>query len=208
VRRTQSRRAIKKKTEHDEDNDDTDEGGNKKEGEDKKKDEEENEDLDEDLDVGGGAVEKPEKQAGKPVIEEESTKKNKWRRSNDSDSDDDLTPAQLKEKRKKERKYRQEKSALSWANEAPEMAKFLELPYANIDLSCPETDPERALKIKVDTLWVKLGLLQNFLPKHNLATWNNMPYMAKVAGWNELRRLKIPWNVFEYNDKAQSKLAR
>ena len=142
------------------------------------------------------------------MVEEESKKKKKRRRGEDSDSDDDLTPAELKEKRRKERKERQEKSALSWAMEDPEMAKFLNLPYANIDLSSIETEKERALKIKVDALWVKMELLEIFLPRNINATWNNMPYAAKVAGWNELRKMRIPWNVFEYNDKAQGKLAK
>jgi hypothetical protein len=119
-----------------------------------------------------------------------------------------LTPEALKEKRKTERKYRQEKATLSWANEDPDMAVFLNLPYANVDLSYPETDAGRAMKSKADTLWTKMQDFKIFLPKINAATWNNIPFRAKVAGWYECKRLQLPWNVFEYNDKAQAKLAK
>ena len=198
----------KKKPDQEKDDDETDD--------DKKKDEQDKpeEDKEEDLDVGGGPSEEPAPavvdSAENAVAAEksESTEKKKGKRDKEEDSEEDMTPEEKKEKRKTERKYRQEKATLSWANEDPDMAVYLNLPYANVDLSYPESDAGRAMKSKADTLWSKMLDFKIFLPKINAATWNNIPFRAKVAGWYECKRLELPWNVFEYNDKAQAKLAK
>ena len=119
-----------------------------------------------------------------------------------------LTKEEIKKKRAETRKSRNKKCALAWATEDPEMAKFLALPPSDLDLTSPSTDKEVELFVAAEALWQKHELLGIFVHKANKATWNNIPYRAKCAGFMECRKLHLPWNIDEYNEKAAARLTK
>ena len=115
---------------------------------------------------------------------------------------------EITKKRLENRKSRNTKCALAWAREDPELAKFLKLAPSNLDLSSPSTDKEIALFAAAEALWFKHELLGIVIPKAIKATWNNIPFRAKCVGFMECRKLKIPWNIDEYNAKAAARLTK
>ena len=137
-------------------------------------------------------------------------KKRKRDRDDDASSADEeeMTPDQNKAKRKKDRKHCAEKAACAWAQEDTAMLPFMDLPYANMDLSNPSTAKQAAMTAGVDALWTEMEVMGILVPRNNKATWTNIPHRGKVAGYMEVRRLGIPWNVFEYNEKAMARLGK
>ena len=47
-----------------------------------------------------------------------------------------------------------------------------------------------------------------FLPRNIYATWCKMPHRAKVAGFFEMKKANLPWNVEQYNEKSQARLCK
>jgi hypothetical protein len=119
-----------------------------------------------------------------------------------------VTKAEISEKRKVAREKRNKKCALQWAMEAPEMAPFINMEPSELDLTCPSNDMEKRLFAIAETVWQKHELLGIFVPQITKATWNNIPYRAKAAGFMECRKAGLPWNIDEYNDKAASRLGK
>ena len=88
------------------------------------------------------------------------------------------------------------------------MVRFMEHLASGLDLSSPSTPEEHAMVVLVEMLWQKMEVLGILVPRNTNATWHNIPDLGKAAGFMECEKLKIPWNVFEYHDKAVARLGK
>ena len=119
-----------------------------------------------------------------------------------------MTPEQLKARKKKERDAREEKACRAWAQEDERLQKYMDDPPSNLDLTSPTSPADIAMAATVELLWVKLEKMGILVPKHEKATWHNILYLAKAAGYFEVKKAKIPWNLPEFHKKSLARLGK
>ena len=106
------------------------------------------------------------------------------------------------------RKVQKATGALQGSLEDPVMRKFLDDPPCPVNLHTARTVSEVAMVEKVKLFWEHLLFNGVLLPKHEHATWFNMPDEAKIWAFLALRERAILWSVEQFNDKGSAKLSK
>jgi hypothetical protein len=139
---------------------------------------------------------------------EQKKRKRAKKGESSSDTEEDLTPAEKKKRLKRARDAREVQGCIKWAQEDDTLSKYMDVPECGLNLAAPSTEWEIAMAATIEVYWNKVEKMGIFVPRNNNATWNKMPYRAKAAAFILCKRMKIPWNIFEFDRKAYGRLSK
>jgi hypothetical protein len=118
------------------------------------------------------------------------------------------TLAERKARAKQRRAERKVTSQLRWTTSDDAMLPYIGLRPSEVNLHLAKTVSELAMVETVCGLWEYLEAQNIFLPGNEHATWANMPDEAKVFAFLAMKERAIPWDIRQFNEKAQARLCK